>query len=71
MITGSMSTGNLGDFKRQQDFTYTSPAAHIGYGGRGKANEFPTDWVPSPDNYDVRKGGANNDAPKFKYPFIL
>lgn len=66
MISGSMSTGNL-DLKKQ-DFIYTSSAAYIGFGSRGKANEFPTDWVPSPDNYDVRKGGANNDAPKFKYP---
>ena len=70
MITGSMSTGNLGDFKKQQDYIYTSTAAYIGFGNRSKANEFPTDWVPAPE-YNVTKGGANNDAPKFKYPFTF
>jgi hypothetical protein len=33
------SGGTLGDFKKEQAFTFTSPAASIGYGVRSDPNK--------------------------------
>jgi hypothetical protein len=59
-------TGSLGEFKKEQAFTYTSHAASIGYGKRSDPNKFMPDWTPSPNEYEVVKEAKKNDAPKFK-----
>lgn len=45
---------------------HTSPAYGIGKGERADPIKFMTHWTPAPNTYDTSKGGAMNDAPKFK-----
>ena len=67
MVTlGTGSGTQFGDFKKEQNFTYTSPAFGIGKGKRSDPNQFMPNWTPAPDNYDIAKDGSQNDAPKFK-----
>lgn len=64
-MTGGGS-GQFGEFKKDQHFTYTSAAASIGYGQRSDPNRDMPIWTPAPNNYEVVKEAKKNDAPKFK-----
>ena len=66
--SGGLGTGssNFGEFKKQQDYMHTSPAFGIGRGERSDPIKYMTHWTPSPNTYDTSKGGAQNEAPKFK-----
>ena len=57
---------NFGIYKKEQVFTYTSPATSIGKGDRSNPNMFMPHWTPAPNNYDVVLEAKDNNAPKFK-----
>ncbi len=48
----------VGEFEKQQDFTYTSAAAGIGKGKRSDINKFTTGWTPAPNTYDIAKDAS-------------
>lgn len=45
----------------------TSPAYDIGKGQRSDPNKYMPNWTPAPNTYDISKGGADNDLPKYKF----
>lgn len=55
---GTGTGGNFGDYKKQQDFTFTSPAAGFGRGDRSDPNKYSATWTPAPNNYTVAKDGS-------------
>lgn len=63
---GGGSGSQFGEFKKEQAYTYTSPAFGIGRGERSNPNEQMPTWTPSPNEYNVAKDGSQNEAPKFK-----
>ena len=64
-VSGS-NAANFGEFKKEQAFSYTSPAAGIGKGDRSNPNMLMPHWTPAPNNYDIVKEAKENEAPKFK-----
>ena len=65
--TLGIGTGSqFGEFKKEQAFTYTSPAFGIGSGPRSDPNKFNPNWTPAPGVYKVDKDGSQNEGPKFK-----
>lgn len=65
-ILGTGSGTAFGEFKKEQNFMHTSAAASIGKGDRSNPNQHMPTWTPSPNEYNIAKGGAQNEAPKFK-----
>jgi hypothetical protein len=65
MSLGTGTGGNFGDFKRKQDFTYTTSAVGMSKDQRSDPNMFSAYWTPAPNTYDISKGGSQNEAPKY------
>lgn len=66
MATAPHGSQAFGDYKKEQAFTYTSTAAHIGFGPRSNPNMHMPTWTPAPGEYPVAKDADKNDAPHFK-----
>ena len=64
------SAGNaisqFGEFKKKQDWIMTSEAFGIGKGTRADPLQQMPHWTPSPNTYNISKGGNENDAPKYR-----